>query len=153
MKASFSLCLSIPPGWNFSARQCLSWRTWRAIRVRGRGNSASPGPELFVYRTGKVSTQSWPVSWLDNSGKTQPLIATPGIYVAPRFSPDGQRLALMHIAGGDRHVVVYDWQRDTMSRLAFEPNKHRVSHMEPRRQAHRVSVLLRRRFQDRLDPR
>ena len=62
----------------------------------------------LVYRTGKVSSQSWPVSWLDNSGKTRPLIPTPGFYSQPRFSPDGQRLALSQIAGTDRDIFVYD---------------------------------------------
>ena len=66
-----------------------------------------------------MSAQSWPVSWLDSSGKTKPLIATPGFYLAPRFSPDGQRLALVQIAGSDRGIFVYDLQRDTMSRLTF----------------------------------
>jgi Tol biopolymer transport system component len=78
------------------------------------------GPGTFMYRTGKVSGQSYPVSWLDHSGKTQPLIATPGFYLAPRFSPDGQRLALAQIAGNNIGIFVYDWQRDTMSRLTFD---------------------------------
>jgi Tol biopolymer transport system component len=73
----------------------------------------------LVYRTGKVPAQSWPVLWLDHSGKTQPLIATPGFYINPRFSPDGQRLALVQISGNDRGIFVYDLQRDTMSRLTF----------------------------------
>jgi hypothetical protein len=55
------------------------------------------------------------VQWLDSMGKTQPLLAKPDTYLYPRLSPDGQRLALS--AGGD--VWVYDWQRDTMSRLTF----------------------------------
>ncbi len=82
--------------------------------------SFSADRAYLVYRTGKVSAQSYPVSWLDNSGKTQPLIATPGFYLTPRFSPDGQRLALAQIAGSNRGIFVYDWQRDTMSRLTFD---------------------------------
>ena len=42
--------------------------------------SGDSAPGTFVYRTGKVSAQSWPVLWLDQSGKTKPLIATPGFY-------------------------------------------------------------------------
>jgi eukaryotic-like serine/threonine-protein kinase len=72
----------------------------------------------LVYLPGKVSAKSYPVSWLDNSGKTKPLIATPGMYGAPRFSPDGQQLALVQIASNDWRILVYDWQRDTLSRLA-----------------------------------
>jgi serine/threonine-protein kinase len=78
-----------------------------------------------VYRTGKVSAQGYAVSWLENSGRTQPLIAKPGFYATPRFSPNGQRLALAQIAGSQQGIFVYDWQRDTMSRLytqrAFYP--------------------------------
>ena len=77
------------------------------------------GPGTFVYKTGKASAQSWPVWWLYNSGKTQSLIATPSFYMAPRFSPDGQRVALVQLAGSDRRLLVYDLQREQMSRLPF----------------------------------
>jgi Tol biopolymer transport system component len=45
------------------------------------------------------------------------MIASPGFYMNPRFSPDGQRLALQ-IEGSK--IFVYNWQRDTMSRLTFD---------------------------------
>jgi Tol biopolymer transport system component len=83
----------------------------------GAPSGITNGTGMFVYRTGKVSEQSWPVSWLDNSGKTQPLIPTPGFYLQPSFSPDGQRLALSKFAHTDRDIFVYDLQRDTMTRL------------------------------------
>jgi serine/threonine-protein kinase len=56
---------------------------------------------------------------MDSSGKTQPLLPAPGQYHTPRFSPDGKRLALAvgPVARGD--IQVYDWQRDTMTRLTF----------------------------------
>jgi Tol biopolymer transport system component len=89
--------------------------------------SAAPsGPGTFVYRTGKVSAQSWPVWWLDNSGKTKPLIATPSVYVAPRFSPDGERLALMQITY-NRGIFVYDWRRETRSRLTVDSDTQLTS--------------------------
>jgi Tol biopolymer transport system component len=31
---------------------------------------------------------------LDSSGKTEPLVTTPGNYTEPAFSPDGKRLTL-----------------------------------------------------------
>jgi serine/threonine-protein kinase len=79
--------------------------------------SFSGAPGMFVYRTGKVSEQSWIVSWLGNSGKNRPLIPTPGFYLQPRFSPNGQLLVLSKVAHTDRDVFVYDLQRDTMTRL------------------------------------
>ncbi len=82
----------------------------------GAGQFSSSRTGMLVYRTGNVSAQSWPVWWLDKSGKTKPLITTPGLYIEPRFSPDGQRLALAQI---NRGIVVYDLQRDGMSPLTF----------------------------------
>ncbi len=73
----------------------------------------------LVYLSGKSSTASWPVAWMDNTGKTQPLLAVPGQYFSPRFSPEGKRLALAAGPFGGGDIQVYDWQRDTMTRLTF----------------------------------
>ena len=83
----------------------------------GAGQFSFSWNGTVAYRSGKVSAQDYPVWWLDKSGKTQPLIATPGFYLAPRFSPDGYRLALTQTKPG---IFVYDWQRDTMSRLTLD---------------------------------
>ena len=37
----------------------------------------------------------------------------------PSMSPDGQRLALEITEGSGSDIWVYDWQRDTMTRLTF----------------------------------
>src|SRR5262249_11988313 len=71
----------------------------------------------LVYLSGKSSTPSWPVVWMAGTGKTQPLLATPGPYFFPRFSPDGKLLALAVGTLGSANIQVYDWQRDTMTRL------------------------------------
>jgi Tol biopolymer transport system component len=54
-------------------------------------------------------------------GKTQPLKPVPGDYYNPRFSPDGQRLAMDVRDGKQSDVWVYEWARDTMTRLTFDP--------------------------------
>ena len=72
----------------------------------------------LVYLAGKGAPASWPVVWLDSSGKTQPLLATPGHYAFPRFSPDGRRLALTR-SSVLNDIVVYDWESNRMSRLPF----------------------------------
>ncbi|MGD1093229.1 MAG: protein kinase [Bryobacteraceae bacterium] len=97
----------------------------------GAGQFGFSNTGNFVYRAGKVSAQSWPVSWLDNSGKTQPLIITPGFFASPRFSPDGQRVALSQIAGSNQGIFVYDWRRDTMSRLTPETQQTRFPTWTP----------------------
>jgi Tol biopolymer transport system component/predicted Ser/Thr protein kinase len=73
----------------------------------------------LVYLSGKSSSAHWPVAWLDSTGKMQPLLAAPGQYYTPRFSPDGKRLALAVGPSGSGDIQVYDLQRDTMTSLTF----------------------------------
>jgi Tol biopolymer transport system component len=73
----------------------------------------------LVYRSGKAGGRTWPVMWLDSSGKTQPLLAKPGTYYTPSISPDGQRLAVALESGKDLDIWVYEPQRGTMSRLTY----------------------------------
>ena len=89
--------------------------------LEGVGSSAVSGSaQLAFSQTGTVVYRSVgeeglrTVQWLDATGKTQPLLAKPDSYLRPSLSPDGTRLA---IASSD--VWVYDWQRDTMTRLTF----------------------------------
>jgi serine/threonine-protein kinase len=69
----------------------------------------------FVYAAGKNAAQSWQVAWLDAAGTTQPLLALPGAYGAPRLSPDGKKLAFL--SNGDIHI--HDLERDTTTRFTF----------------------------------
>jgi eukaryotic-like serine/threonine-protein kinase len=73
----------------------------------------------LVYRSGGAGGGLFTVTWLDSAGKIQPLLAKPGAYGRPRLSPDGQRLALEVTEGSASDIWVYDWQRDTMTRLTF----------------------------------
>ena len=82
--------------------------------------SAAPsGHGTLVYLAGKGAAQTWPVVWLESSGKMQSLIATPGPYSQPRFSPDGRRLALTMSISGGNDIYVYELERETMTRLTF----------------------------------
>jgi Tol biopolymer transport system component len=73
----------------------------------------------MVYLSGKSSAVKSTIAWMESSGKTQPLLAAPGLHFAPRLSPDGMRLALTVGAPGAGDIYLYDWQRDTMTRLTF----------------------------------
>jgi serine/threonine protein kinase len=76
-----------------------------------------------VYLKGKPDTGESTVQWLDASGGLQPLLAKPGNYKDPFFSPDGTRLALGARDGGSEDTWIYDWKRDTMTRLTFGPGR------------------------------
>lgn len=77
----------------------------------------------LVYRKGGGSTAQAmaTIQWLtpstDGAGKKEPLRSKPGIYISPRLSSDGTRLAMMVMEQGATDLWVYDLRRDAMTRL------------------------------------
>jgi serine/threonine-protein kinase len=84
-----------------------------------------------VYLAGKSDGSGRTVQWLDVSGSLRPLLAKPGLYASPSFSPDGTRLALSVLEGGGQDIWTYDWKRDTMTRLTFGPGRANHPHWFP----------------------
>ena len=84
IKACCSEWPSTPSGWSFKVRPCRSWRMWLQTRLRAEASLTFPrrprGTEPWCTWQAKRAAQTWPVMWLDSSGKMQPLIATPGVY-------------------------------------------------------------------------
>ena len=70
----------------------------------------------LVYRSGGREEGGFTVQWLDAAGKLQPLLAKPDSYARPKLSPDGERLAISM-----NDIWIYEWRRDTMTRLTFRP--------------------------------
>jgi serine/threonine-protein kinase len=56
---------------------------------------------------------------VNRGGAVRPLTEERRIYVAPRLSPDGQRVAVMI----DGHVWIYEIARDVLARVTFGPNR------------------------------
>ena len=84
--------------------------------VSGGGQFDFSRNGTFVYLKGKSGGGSMPLVWLASTGKMEPLLATPGLYFAPRLSPDGKLLAF---SAGIRDIEVYDGARDRTTRLTF----------------------------------
>ena len=57
--------------------------------------------------------------WVDREGVAQPLPAPKRPYLAPRLSPDGERIAFFTL-GSKQDIWVYDIARDTSTRLTVE---------------------------------
>ncbi|HLF98495.1 MAG TPA: protein kinase [Methylococcaceae bacterium] len=72
-----------------------------------------------VYVAGGSEGQKVSIYWMDREGRFTPLRETPADYRNPAFSPDGKRLALEIFDGKRRDVWVYEWERDTLTRLTF----------------------------------
>jgi Tol biopolymer transport system component len=86
----------------------------------GGANFAVSDSGTLVYLQGPSAGLEAPIAWMDRTGKTTPLSATPIAWSNPQFSPDGTRLALDNqIPGGLPAIWVYDWARDTPTRLTF----------------------------------
>ena len=79
----------------------------------------------LVYLPGQSAGGDAPIDWMDHTGKTTPLRAAAANWSNPRFSPDGRRLALDIGGGTGLDVWVYEWARDTLTRLTFDPGADR----------------------------
>jgi serine/threonine-protein kinase len=79
----------------------------------------------FAYRTdGSAGLRS--IEWLYAGGKTVPVGIEPGLYMLPRLSPDGSRLAYVASQGTSTDLWVYDLERSIATRLttgqrAYDP--------------------------------
>jgi serine/threonine-protein kinase len=72
----------------------------------------------LVYVAGR-RVQGVSIYWMDREGKFTPLRETRADYYNPAFSPDGKRLALGINDGKRADIWVYEWERDTLTRLTF----------------------------------
>jgi len=88
--------------------------------VDGGGQFDAAAKDSLVYIAGKsTGSSSYPIAWMHSPGTTTPLMAKPGSYSAPRFSPDGKRLAYTLMGSKGADLWVYDLQRDIPSQLTF----------------------------------
>jgi serine/threonine-protein kinase len=71
----------------------------------------------LLYRSGGVGTRMVTVGWLDSGGVFKPLLPHPGMFLDPRLSPDGKRLAVAAGEGADKGLWVYDTERETATRV------------------------------------
>ncbi len=72
-----------------------------------------------VYLAGQSVASGAPLQWMDRTGTVTALRAAPANWTNPKFSPDGRRLAV-DIFGGQADLFVYEWARDTLTRVTFD---------------------------------
>lgn len=90
-------------------------------------NSANGGAQFAVsnsgtavYVLGETTADRAPIRWIDGNGKTELLRSTVADWSSPSFSPDGRRLAMDILDSAQTDIWVYEWARDTLSRLTFD---------------------------------
>jgi len=89
----------------------------------GRSQFALSNTGILVYLSGSAGYFGATVAlqWLRRDGKTTPLWSTPANWSDPQFSPDGRKLAMDINEGHQNDVWIYEWDRDTATRLTFDP--------------------------------
>ncbi|MDP2320810.1 MAG: hypothetical protein Q8O42_15900 [Acidobacteriota bacterium] len=75
-----------------------------------------------AYLPGQNVSAGWPLHWRDRAGKATVLRATPANLLNPAFAPDGRRLAMQIADGASTDIWIYEWARDTLTRLTFDPS-------------------------------
>ncbi len=75
---------------------------------------------MIAYVEGAFAINQLSLTWLDRQGNFEPFPAGVDAREDLRFSPDGTRIAVDRIQVGGLGVWIYDWKRNTMTRLTFE---------------------------------
>jgi Tol biopolymer transport system component len=77
------------------------------------------GMLAFVPGNARAPVRS--LAWVDRAGIAKTIPAPPRVYNAPRLSPDGKQLAVQINDDGALAIWVYDFARNTLTRLTFGP--------------------------------
>ena len=75
----------------------------------------------LVYVPGEITGGAGrSLAWVNRQGHEEPIKAPPRVYVYPRISPDGTRVAL-NVRDQENDIWVWDLKRETLGRFTFDP--------------------------------
>src|SRR5262249_20149677 len=77
-----------------------------------------------AYMLGQAASLLAPIEWLDRSGNVKPLRTAASDWSNPQFSPTGRDLAVDINDGKQTDVWMYDWSRDTLTRVTLDAGEH-----------------------------
>ena len=90
---------------------------------RGDAQFALSSEGTLVYVPGTAEATGHPIHWLTRDGKTSVLRAASAAWANPEFSPDGRKLAMSISDGTQSDIWVYEWARDALTQLTFDPGE------------------------------
>ena len=73
----------------------------------------------LVYLADEISEAMRQLVWVNRIGQEEPLTALARRYMHPRLSPDERRVAVDIEQDGDRAIWMYDFGRESLTRLTF----------------------------------
>jgi serine/threonine protein kinase/Tol biopolymer transport system component len=76
---------------------------------------------LLAYVAGNVKAPARSLAWVDRTGSAKILPAPQKVYGSPHLSPDGKQLAVVINDDGDLAIWIYEFARNTLTRLTFGP--------------------------------
>ena len=88
--------------------------------ITGGAQFSVSGNGTLVYLPGPSIGAGTPLHWMDRQGTTTPMRVWRANWINPLFAPDGRRLA-MEIREKTSDIWVYEWARDTVTRLTSDP--------------------------------
>ena len=92
----------------------------RSDTSRGAAQFAVSQTGALAYLPGQNTFGARPIAWMDRTGAIAILRAALADWSNPEFSPDGQRIAIDIRSEGHSDIWVYDWARDTLTRVTSE---------------------------------
>ncbi|MBI4906628.1 MAG: protein kinase [Acidobacteria bacterium] len=81
----------------------------------GGAFEVSASGTLLYRRSGAAGNTI--LTWVSPTGESVPAIRTPGAYLSVTLSPDGKRAAILMAENGVQGIAVYDFARETMTKL------------------------------------
>jgi eukaryotic-like serine/threonine-protein kinase len=91
----------------------------------GPGNFAIAQNGTLVYIAGEAQRVGQTLVWVDRQGREQAIKAPSRAYTYPRLSPDGTKAAIS-VLDQENDVWVWDFKRETLTRLTFDPGLDRM---------------------------
>jgi serine/threonine-protein kinase len=85
----------------------------------------------LVHVPGVAAESRIPIHWMTRDGKSSSLRDAKMTWAEPRFSPNGEKLALAVSDGKQEDIWVYEAARDTMTQLTFDPARDRTPVWSP----------------------
>ena len=98
------------------------------VLIKPSGGAAlglSEHGSLIYLSAGAAVPEERTMVWVDQQGEEEPLSAPPAPYESPRISPDGRRIAVEVRDPENNHVIIYDLERHTSTRLTQDPGRDR----------------------------
>ena len=101
-----------------------AWRLIDSVLTdggRGCAQFAVSSTGTLAYVPGRNIFEARPLAWMDRSGVPAVVRAEPAEWLNPDVSPDGRYIAMDIRADGHRDIWVYEWARNSLTRVTTEP--------------------------------